>query len=97
VTRPDCREVSFSNHALWRLFERAVHPNDIAGVVRNGEVIEERPDDYPLPSYLLLGTLRGEPIHVVIGFDNAAQRCRTITVYWPDPARWSEDFRVRRR
>lgn len=36
------------------------------------------------------------PLHVVIVVDSARQEERLVTVYKPDPARWSPDLRRRR-
>jgi hypothetical protein len=64
--------------------------------IRRGEVIAEYPDDDPYPSFLMLATVRGRPLHVVVGVDESSQDCYIITVYGPDPDRWEEDFRIRR-
>jgi len=68
-----------------------------ATVIADGEVIEERPDDFPLPSCLLLFPLYGAPVHVVLAIDTEDGRCHTISVYWPENDRWDIEFRTRRR
>ena len=36
------------------------------------------------------------PLHVVVIVDEVHQEDRVVTVYEPEPARWSADFRRRR-
>ena len=53
------------------------------------------PDDYPLPSILILGyTIEGKPIHVVIGIDDAL--LWLITVYFPSLDIWELDYKTRK-
>ena len=91
----DCDEIVFSGHAVRRMFERGLGEANVAAVIRSGEVIVSYPDDQPLPSYLLLGFLADEPLHVVVGVDATADRCVTITVYRPTAELWGDDFRSR--
>ena len=61
----------------------------------SGEVIEDYPDDYPYPSCLISGV--GEHnnyIHVVCGMSET--ELYLITAYYPNPAEWSEDCKVRK-
>jgi len=57
------------------------------------ELIENYPGDPRGPSCLILTHLDGLPIHVVC---SRPPRVVIITVYRPDPARWREDYKVRR-
>jgi len=59
-------------------------------------VIEDYPEDWPLPGQLMLGIVEDRPLHVVAGFDEQTGICYIITVYEPNPDEWSEDFRVRK-
>ena len=61
-----------------------------------GEVLEDYPEDLRGPSCLTLCQAAGKPVHLVVGYDKGAKRAIIITVYRPDPARWSDDFRRRR-
>ena len=62
-----------------------------------GEVIEDYPTDPRGPSCLVLLAVEGDlPVHFVWGFDDGAGRAILITVYRPDPERWSDDFMKRR-
>ncbi len=92
----DCDEVVFSGHAVRRMFEREFAVADVVAAIRAGEIIESYPDDEPLPSYLLLGFIGEEPLHVVVAVDAEANRCVTITLYRPAPELWGRDFQTRR-
>lgn len=61
----ECGSVSFSGHALRRMFERRIDRADVLAVLRNGDVISEYTDDKPYPSFLLLGFVKDGPLHVV--------------------------------
>jgi len=37
------------------MFQRGINEKDVREVLKNGETIEERPDDLPYPSRLMLG------------------------------------------
>lgn len=92
----DCTSVRFSGHAIRRLFERTLNRSAILDIVQNGVVIADYSDDKPYPSCLLLGHDGNDPVHVVVGREAAEKRCVVITVYRPDPAKWSDDFKQRR-
>ncbi|MGI8537241.1 MAG: DUF4258 domain-containing protein [Mycobacteriales bacterium] len=62
-----------------------------------GEVIEENWLDQATLKELVLVLDWRRPLHVVIVVDDGAQEERIVTVYEPDPARWSADLRRRRR
>lgn len=93
----DCSEVVFSGHAVRRMFERSLTEADILQVIRQGEIIESYPDDTPHPSNLLLGFSGAVPIHAVVARQVDTGRCIVVTVYVPDPRRWSPDFKTRRQ
>lgn len=93
----DCVSVTFSGHALRRMFERSIQRDAVLHVVQSGEPITEYPDDHPYPSSLLLGFVTGEPLHVVVARDAASGECFVVTVYQPRSDLWSDDFRTRRR
>ena len=61
-------------------------------------IVEEYPDDRPYPSVLVLGrTSEGRPVHVVCAYAPEEDQLIVITVYEPDPNRWDEGFRHRRK
>lgn len=93
----DCKELSFTRHALERMFSRSITPEEVRLIVNNGEVIVEYPDDTPFPSTLLLGYSDTRPIHVLMGRDSSTVTCYIITVYEPDLKIWEDDFKKRRQ
>lgn len=87
----------FRAHAIRRMFGRGVTLADVRQVVDSGEVIENRPDDLPYPSRLLLGRVGDRPLHVVVADDRPGDAAIVVTVYEPDPALWAPGFRRRRK
>jgi len=87
----------FRVHAARRMVQRHVDEQAIRHVLRNGEVIEDYPDDIPYPSYLILGFCGARPIHLVAADNHQDQETIIITVYEPDPAKWGPGFKVRRK
>jgi hypothetical protein len=45
---------------------------------------------------VLLTVPDDEAVHAVWAFDEGAGRAILVTVYRPDPARWSDDLKTRR-
>lgn len=64
--------------------------------INYGEVIEEKPDDKPLLSYLILDFVRNKPIPVVFSHDQTSSTGYAVKAYIPDPQLWTDDFRKRR-
>jgi hypothetical protein len=85
----------FRLHAVQRMARRGILIADVRVVLTAGEVIEDYPTDTPYPSRLVLGWSGGRPLHVVAADDDANQETIVITVYGPDPAQWSPDFKRR--
>lgn len=70
---------------------------DVIDATPEGELIEDYPDDPRGRSCLVL--LRaGDRVaaHAVWAYDDGSGRAILVTVYRPDPARWSGDMRQRR-
>ena len=68
-------------------------PEDVAGVILSGEIIEEYPDDKYSPSCLIYGkTEVGRDLHIQVTYPPTVV---VITVYGPDPKEWV-DCRTRR-
>lgn len=87
--------VHVSDHAYDEAVEDELSVMDVIDRTLNGEVIEDYPDDRRGSSCLVLLNLGDEqPVHVVRAFDDGSGRL--ITVYRPDPTRWSDDLRQRR-
>jgi hypothetical protein len=62
-----------------------------------GEVIEEREAAHGQLKELVLVIDWQRPLHVVVIVDALRGEERIVTVYEPDPDRWSRDYRRRRR
>jgi hypothetical protein len=89
------RKFRWTNHMLVRIFQRNISTDDVVTALPKGEIIEHYPTDYPFPSCLIAGsTAAGKCLHVVCG--SSGTELWLITAYFPDPAEWSEDFKVRR-
>jgi len=93
----DCKSIRYSRHALERMFERSIPPDDVSECIRSGEAIASYPDDSPYPTVLLLVFARGLPLHVLVAQEPEIGNCYVVTVYRPDPALWSDDFKRKRR
>lgn len=93
----NCTTFEYTGHATRRLFERNFEADDMETAVRNGEAITDYPDEKPYPCVLLLSFIRFRPIHVVVAFNAQTEVCLIVTVYEPDPAIWSTDFRTKRK
>lgn len=87
-------------HVSEHAYDEAVDDSlSIAAVIERtprGEVIEDYPDDPRGASCLiLLDVDEAKPVHAVWAFDEVTGRAILITVYRPEAARWSDDFRKR--
>ena len=90
------KKLLFRVHAVQRMFERGISPEDVRAVVATGEIVRDYPDDAPYPSRLILGWRGNRPLHVVAADYHEAQETIIITVYQPDPDQWEEDFRSKK-
>lgn len=87
--------IEVTQHFLMRCQQRGISYGEIKEVIKNGEIIEEYPDDYPYPSCLILGmTVDGRKIHVVAGVGE--MKLWLITAYEPAPSQWDELFKKRK-
>lgn len=78
------------------MFQRRITLDDVRNVLAQGEIIEERLDDLPYPSRLILGYPGGRALHVVVADNNQADEMIIVTIYEPDPTQWLPGFRRRR-
>lgn len=92
----DCEQIVFSGHAIRQMFQRGLAEDDVLAVIHKGEVIIDYPDDFPYPSYLILGYAQKTPIHVVLAMNQQQQTGIVITAYIPDKELWTDDFKNRR-
>ena len=88
--------IQWSGHILARMQQRGIKIKDIINCLLNGEIIEYYEDDYPYPSYLILGEgTKGQGIHVVCALEG--YNIWMITAYYPSENEWLDDLRTRRR
>ena len=83
----------FRLHALQRMAQRDFDVEDVCAALQSGQIIEEYKDDFPYASMLILGWVGERPIHIVVASSPTEQII--ITVYEPDPLRWTSDFTKR--
>ncbi len=85
----------WTNHVLTRLFQRGISTSDIENAIMHGEIIESYPNDYPYPSYLVLGiAIDSKYIHVVCGIGDT--ELWLITAYYPDINKWDASLKIRK-
>ncbi len=89
--------VRVSAHALRESDADGLPLEQIEAATLGGQCIEDYPTDPRGSSCLVLGrTSATNAIHALWGFDAPSLQAILITVYRPDPQRWSDDFRRRR-
>lgn len=87
--------IEITLHAAKRLEQRGITLKDILSCIQNGKIIEQYPDDYPLPSCLILGlTTKEQYLHVVVGSDT--KTLWIVTAYYPDKTKWENNFQIRK-
>lgn len=84
----------YRQHAIKRMFEHGITQADLQAALSAGQVIEDYPNDYPLPSRLWLGYAGNRLLHIVYADTPQGERI-IITVYEPNPAHWTPDFTQR--
>ncbi len=83
--------ITYSAHALKRMFERERMPVMVEQAVQQGQVIQAYPDDQPYPSRLILGWAGSVPLHVLVAQIENGDTV-VITAYVPDPTLWDVSF-----
>ena len=87
------RDYRISDHAVKQMIKRSIVRLEIEEAVKNGEIIEEYPDDKYSPSCLIYGeTKTGRDLHVQLSLPPLVT---IITTYVPDPEKWI-DYKIRR-
>ncbi len=88
-------KIYWSKHCLERMQERDISRKDVINCIEVGDIIENYPDDFPNPSYLILGVcIDNKPLHVVVGSDGSL--LYIITTYYPNLIKFYEDYKTRR-
>jgi hypothetical protein len=84
----------FSDHALEKLIERNMVPNEIVISIETAILIESYPEYWLGPCVLARQTLAsGRHVHVVWGLPKDHPNLAVlVTTYCPDPERWSENL-----
>jgi hypothetical protein len=87
--------IAWRGHALKRMMERDLSREAVKTAIQDCIIVEEYPDDFPFPSFLLLGYYKNEPLHIVCSINQ--NHLWIITAYRPDKSKWEEDLKTRRR
>ncbi|MCF0216381.1 MAG: DUF4258 domain-containing protein [Fibrobacteraceae bacterium] len=88
-------KIKWSVHCAQRIMERGISREDVLSCIACGEIIEDYPNDFPLPSCLIFGmTVAGKALHVVAGTD--AEQIYIVTAYYPNTVKFEEDLKTRR-
>jgi len=89
-------KLTFRTHAVQRMFECNISAKKVHQALETGETIEDYSSEMPEPSRLILGFQGKRPFHVVTSESPETNEITIITVYVPDPNKWTKDFRSRR-
>ena len=87
--------VLWKKHALERMLERGISRSQVKSAILHGTIIENYPDDHPIPS-ILLAINQPEALHVVLAYDAISEQCHIITAYRPDLTHFELDLITRR-
>jgi hypothetical protein len=83
-------------HAIRQMSrpERMISTAEVRSVIKNGQIIEDYPEDSRGHSCLILGKgYNKRAIHIVCS--PKKEFLAIITAYIPDPDEWSNDYKVR--
>ena len=86
-------QYEFSIHAQQERLDEDLDVTEIEEALVQGEILEDYPDDPRGESCLVLGYAGTEPIHTVLGWAkkiSGERILRVITVYLPQPPKWTE-------
>ena len=92
----NCSKLTFSGHALQKMFSRNIDENQVRNVIELGQIIKSYEDDKPYPSYLMLGVVNLNPLHVVVAKNETDNSCIIITAYYPNEQIWNSDFKTKK-
>lgn len=88
--------IYFRVHAIQRMFERRISEKSVRKALELGEMIEDYSLEMGMPGRLIWGLQGKRPFHAVISENQERNEITVITVYKPNPDRWSKDFKSRR-
>ncbi|MCK6556746.1 DUF4258 domain-containing protein [Candidatus Binatia bacterium] len=84
----------FSEHAQRERLDDDLDVSEIEVALLAGEILEQYPDDPRGESCLVLGFAGTRPVHVVAGWASRGDLdraiLRLITIYVPQPSKWSD-------
>jgi hypothetical protein len=92
-------EVRISDHGYEELASDKLFVRDLVTGLAHSELLEDYPDFPKGPCVLVLQKDHdGRPIHVIWGIPKGeSSPAVLVTAYRPDPERWTEDFRSRKK
>jgi len=82
--------IVLTDHLLTRMRQRNIKWEDIKSTIRNGQIIEQYPADYPFPSCLI----NWANLHIVCSMGNGL--LYIITAYRPSQEKWEADNSIRK-
>ena len=86
-------EYRLSDHAVRMMIKRSIERSEVEDAIKNGEIIEDYPDDKYSPSCLIYGKAKTKRhLHVQVSLPPTVV---IITTYEPDPDEWI-NYKIRR-
>lgn len=92
------KKILFITHALDQMNspERMISKDDVRDVIIKGEIVEDYPNDLRGHSCLMMGKTREQRVvHVVCSPKD--EYLAIVTAYIPDPRKWRDDLKTRRK
>jgi hypothetical protein len=90
-------EFLISAHGYDEMAADDIFLSDVLNSIEAGVIVEDYPSFPKGPSVLVLQRTKEMAMHVVWGVPAGVEKPAVlITAYRPDPARWSEDFMLRK-
>lgn len=96
---PQGMKVLWSRHAVGKLVTEGLSRQEVERALKTCEIVEDYPmATRPLPDCLVLGWVQAQdPLHAVVALDRKSDRIFVVTIYCPDPRRWEDDWKTRKR